>query len=119
MLLLLKKNGITSFVVPKIPLDTSSILWAICIIILLCGKYVQIFSKSNNIIITSTFSVLVFSCGAVIDCIYEWNQDQARINGGKLVSPGFTYSSDNNKDWMSVSNLSNWVENNRHLIGKE
>jgi UDP-N-acetylglucosamine 4,6-dehydratase (inverting) len=55
----------------------------------------------------------------VLPTIYEWNQDQARINGGKLVSPGFTYSSDNNKDWMSVSNLSNWVENNRHLIGKE
>ena len=36
---------------------------------------------------------------------------------GKLVSPGFTYTSDNNTDWMSVEQLSAWIEANRARIG--
>jgi UDP-N-acetylglucosamine 4,6-dehydratase (inverting) len=36
---------------------------------------------------------------------------------GKLVAPGFTYMSDNNVDWMSVEQLSTWIEANRARIG--
>jgi UDP-N-acetylglucosamine 4,6-dehydratase len=36
---------------------------------------------------------------------------------GKLVSPGFTYVSDTNIDWMSVEQLSTWIEANRARIG--
>jgi UDP-N-acetylglucosamine 4,6-dehydratase (inverting) len=36
---------------------------------------------------------------------------------GKLVAPGFTYVSDNNVDWMSVEQLSTWIEENRARIG--
>jgi UDP-N-acetylglucosamine 4,6-dehydratase len=36
---------------------------------------------------------------------------------GKLVAPGFTYVSDNNVDWMSVEQLSSWIEANRARIG--
>jgi UDP-N-acetylglucosamine 4,6-dehydratase len=36
---------------------------------------------------------------------------------GKLVSPGFTYVSDINIDWMSVEQLSTWIEANRARIG--
>jgi FlaA1/EpsC-like NDP-sugar epimerase len=36
---------------------------------------------------------------------------------GKLVAPGFTYTSDNNTDWMSVEQLSTWIEANRARIG--
>ena len=42
----------------------------------------------------------------------------ARINGGALVAPDFTYCSDNNADWMSVASLQSWIEQNRDHIGK-
>jgi hypothetical protein len=35
-----------------------------------------------------------------------------------LVAPEFTYSSDNNLEWMSISNLQAWIEQNREKIGK-
>jgi FlaA1/EpsC-like NDP-sugar epimerase len=35
----------------------------------------------------------------------------------KLVSPGFTYVSDINVDWMSVEQLAAWIEVNRARIG--
>ena len=34
------------------------------------------------------------------------------------VSENFTYSSDTNKEWMSVETLKVWIENNRDKIGK-
>jgi UDP-N-acetylglucosamine 4,6-dehydratase len=36
---------------------------------------------------------------------------------GKSVAPGFTYTSDNNIDWMNVEQLSTWIEANRSRIG--
>lgn len=35
----------------------------------------------------------------------------------RLVERGFTYSSDTNSEWMTVGQLSEWVERNRHKIG--
>lgn len=54
----------------------------------------------------------------VLPAIHDWSRDPARINGGKLVSPDFTYSSDNNADWMSVDTLRAWIEQNREKVGK-
>lgn len=54
----------------------------------------------------------------ILPAINNWFQDPARINNGKLVHPDFTYSSDNNPEWMSVEMLVNWIENNREKIGK-
>jgi len=54
----------------------------------------------------------------VLPAIHNWSQDSCRIRSGKLVRPDFTYSSDNNPDWMSVEVLSNWIEQNREKIGK-
>jgi len=54
----------------------------------------------------------------VLPAIHHWSQDQARINCGKLVVPNFTYCSDNNKDWMSIASLQDWIEKNREHIGK-
>ena len=54
----------------------------------------------------------------VLPAIHDWSRDPARINGGKLVSPDFTYCSDNNTDWMSIDALRVWIEQNREKIGK-
>jgi UDP-N-acetylglucosamine 4,6-dehydratase len=54
----------------------------------------------------------------VLPAIHNWSDDPARINGGALVSSDFTYSSDNNAEWMSVATLQAWIEANRDYIGK-
>ena len=54
----------------------------------------------------------------VLPAIHNWSHDPARIEGGTLVAPDFTYSSDNNSDWMSIASLKAWVEENRNHIGK-
>ena len=54
----------------------------------------------------------------VLPAIHNWSQDPLRINGGQKVDPDFTYSSDNNRDWMSVDDLRVWIEQNREKIGK-
>jgi hypothetical protein len=40
------------------------------------------------------------------------------MKGGKLVAPEFTYCSDNNKDWMSIDALKEWMAQNSEKIGK-
>lgn len=54
----------------------------------------------------------------ILPAIHNWSSDPERINGGKLVTPGFTYCSDNNIDWMKINTLQEWVENNRETIGQ-
>jgi FlaA1/EpsC-like NDP-sugar epimerase len=54
----------------------------------------------------------------VLPAIHSWGIDPARINGGTLVAPDFTYCSDNNLDWMSIASLQTWIEQNRNHIGK-
>ena len=54
----------------------------------------------------------------ILPAIHNWSQDPSRINVGTLVHPDFTYSSDNNYEWMSVDALSKWIAQNREKIGK-
>lgn len=54
----------------------------------------------------------------ILPAIHEWSQDPARINGGAKVDPGFIYSSDNNREWMSVATLQKWIESSREKIGR-
>lgn len=53
----------------------------------------------------------------ILPSIHEWSSDPARINEGKKVDPGFIYSSDNNKDWMTVDQLRSWIALNKAKIG--
>ena len=53
----------------------------------------------------------------ILPAIHDWSQDPARINGGKLVSPDFSYTSDNNMEWMSIESLREWVTLNHSKIG--
>jgi UDP-N-acetylglucosamine 4,6-dehydratase len=54
----------------------------------------------------------------ILPAIHNWSQDPLRINGGTLVHPDFTYSSDNNPEWMSIETLTTWIAQNCEKIGK-
>ena len=54
----------------------------------------------------------------ILPALHNWSQDPARINDGKKVAADFTYSSDNNTDWMSIDTLRAWIEKNREKVGK-
>ena len=47
----------------------------------------------------------------------EWTGQKNRIKGGKKVEEGFSYTSDNNPEWMSIEILQEWIEKNRDNIG--
>jgi UDP-N-acetylglucosamine 4,6-dehydratase (inverting) len=48
----------------------------------------------------------------ILPAIHNWYVEPHRSEGGKLVQPDFTYSSDKNNSWISVTELSNWIEKN-------
>ena len=54
----------------------------------------------------------------ILPSIHDWSLDSERIGDGVKVDPDFTYCSDNNKEWMKVSDLKSWIEQNSHKIGK-
>lgn len=54
----------------------------------------------------------------ILPSINAWASDPARIGSGKKVAADFIYSSDNNKEWMQISELRDWIEKNRSKIGK-
>ena len=47
----------------------------------------------------------------ILPSIYDWAKDLERIGSGKKVAPNFSYSSDNNSEWMSIQELQSWLEN--------
>jgi len=53
----------------------------------------------------------------ILPAIHNWSQDPERIGDGRLVHPDFTYSSDNNEEWMSSETLSAWVRQHKDKIG--
>ena len=54
----------------------------------------------------------------ILPSINDWASDKNRIKNGKLVEEGFIYSSDNNKDQMTIEQLQKWIANNIDKIGK-
>ena len=53
----------------------------------------------------------------ILPSINDWSKDKARINDGVRVSENFTYTSDNNAEWMEIPELQEWIEKNRNKIG--
>jgi UDP-N-acetylglucosamine 4,6-dehydratase (inverting) len=53
----------------------------------------------------------------ILPAIHGWSSDSLRIKGGKRVNDDFTYSSDNNSEWMSVEELNRWIVENDSRIG--
>jgi UDP-N-acetylglucosamine 4,6-dehydratase (inverting) len=54
----------------------------------------------------------------ILPAINDWYKDTNRIKDGNPVIEGFQYASDNNPDWMTQEELLNWVEANKHKIGR-
>jgi len=54
----------------------------------------------------------------ILPSIHGWHEDPERVGSGIKVDPDFIYSSDNNKEWMEISQLKEWIESNKNRIGK-
>jgi UDP-N-acetylglucosamine 4,6-dehydratase (inverting) len=53
----------------------------------------------------------------ILPQIHEWSKDTYRIKDGILVQPDFSYTSDNNKEWMTIEELKAWIEKNKAKVG--
>ena len=53
----------------------------------------------------------------ILPAINNWSSDPARIGDGVKVDPDFVYSSNNNQEWLTISELKKWIEENRNKIG--
>jgi hypothetical protein len=53
----------------------------------------------------------------ILPAIHDWSKDSKRIKDGIRVKEDFTYTSNNNTEWMSIENLKNWIESNKESIG--
>jgi UDP-N-acetylglucosamine 4,6-dehydratase/5-epimerase len=53
----------------------------------------------------------------ILPSINDWSNDPERIGNGVKVAQDFMYCSDNNKEWMEIDTLKDWIEKNRHKIG--
>ena len=53
----------------------------------------------------------------ILPSINNWSNDPERIGDGIKVNPDFIYTSDNNKEWMKIKTLQEWIEENREKIG--
>ena len=54
----------------------------------------------------------------ILPAINKWSEDPARIGGGKKVPNQFSYTSNNNTEWMEQSELAAWINDNKNKIGK-
>lgn len=54
----------------------------------------------------------------ILPAINNWFQDPKRISKGNLVPADFSYSSNNNKEWMKVDDLKQWIKIHQTKIGK-
>lgn len=55
----------------------------------------------------------------ILPAIYNWSADPDRNDGGVKVSEDFVYRSDKNSEWMTVSALEAWLNENRKNIRPE
>ena len=54
----------------------------------------------------------------ILPAIHDWNNDPKRIKNGKKVEEGFSYVSDENIEWMTIKDLSKWIEKNKNTMCK-
>ncbi len=53
----------------------------------------------------------------ILPAINGWGTCEKRIKDGTKVQEGFSYTSDNNPEWMSPAELQVWIDANRAKIG--
>ena len=54
----------------------------------------------------------------ILPAIHEWDRDAHRIKNGTRVADDFSYTSDNNSQWLSAGALQKWLDENHEIIGK-
>ena len=54
----------------------------------------------------------------ILPAIHSWHEDFKRIKDGRRVPDGFTYASDNNREWMDVPALQDWIARHQAQIGR-
>lgn len=52
----------------------------------------------------------------ILPQLNDWALDPNRIKNGKPVAEGFSYSSETNRDWMTIEELSSWWIKNKEKI---
>ena len=50
----------------------------------------------------------------ILPAIHNWYTDETRIKDGKKVADDFSYTSDNNTEWMTKEELKNWISADFH-----
>lgn len=53
----------------------------------------------------------------ILPAINDWSSDPQRIGNGKKVPTNFSYTSNNNNEWMSQDELRVWLDHNNGKIG--
>ena len=53
----------------------------------------------------------------ILPAIHRWGSKVGQISDGEKVPEDFTYTSDNNTDWMTIAELQQWIEGNRNKAG--
>ena len=53
----------------------------------------------------------------ILPQICNWGPYDVMIKGGTPVPEGFSYTSDNNKEWMTIPQLQEWIDKNKAKIG--
>ncbi len=54
----------------------------------------------------------------ILPQICEWGSIDTMIKGGVRVPEGFSYTSNNNSEWMTIEQLRAWIEKNKVKIGR-
>ena len=54
----------------------------------------------------------------ILPAINNWDKDANRIKDGRQVAGGFSYTSDNNSEWMTTADLRAWIDANHSKIGR-
>jgi FlaA1/EpsC-like NDP-sugar epimerase len=54
----------------------------------------------------------------ILPAINNSSSSKKLIKNGKQVEKSFSYTSDNNREWMSIDTLQKWIINNKNKIGQ-
>lgn len=54
----------------------------------------------------------------ILPAINNWHICEKRVKDGQRVAEGFSYTSDNNTEWMPAADLQAWMDANQGKIGK-
>ncbi len=54
----------------------------------------------------------------ILPAINDWHKTKSRIKNGKKVPSGFSYTSENNDEWLSKKELENWISVNKNKLNE-